>query len=92
MTDSETTEPVIGACVHSKGSLSLRHKWTRSLQLICRPTQHYGKRQATFLYCALRLKPLDSGVHQLTFQAMVNREVGNPDVLDPYLGPDITAA
>jgi hypothetical protein len=28
----------------------------------------------------------------LTFQAMVNPEVGNPDVLDSYLGPDITAS
>ena len=40
------------------------------------------KRQATFLYCAL--------LRQL--QAMVNREDGNPDVLDSYLGPDITPA
>ena len=69
----------------------------RSLQLICRSKQHYGKRQATFLYFALRLQPLDTdrlccAVQQLTIPATANREAGIPNVLDSYLVRDIKAA
>ena len=42
-----------------------------------------------FSDCSCSTRPFSNC---LTFQVMVNREAGNPDVLDSYIGPDIIAA
>ena len=85
---SETKEPVIEALRPQRGLFVLEAQMDTFLATYLQTHTTLPQTSNFPLSCCLTVQFSNC----LTFQAMVNREVGNPDVLDSYLGPDITAA